>query len=32
MKKHKFVDDKFGAYLYFYNTIDKAIKFIKNNL
>ena len=32
MKKNEFIDKKNEAHIYFFNTLDKAIKFIQNNL
>ena len=32
MKENQFLDKKNEAHIYFFNTLDKAIKFIKNNL
>ena len=32
MKKNQFLGKKNEAHIYFFNTLDKAIKFIKNNL
>ena len=32
MKKNDFIDKKNEVHIYFFNTLDKAIKFIQNNL
>ena len=32
MKNNQFLDKKNETHIYFFNTLDKAIKFIKNNL